>query len=198
MRKTVLFLSVALIVAAGVGFAQAKPAQQQDMQKAMQDYMMKAAAVTENHALLAQFVGKWTGTATTWQMAGAQPEKSAATSEVTSIMGGRFIVEKFTGTMMNMPFEGMRVVGYDNMQKKFMTFWIDNNSTAFFMFTGTYDAAKKTFTDLSKWADGMGGMMDVRMVTRIVSPDEHIEEMYMSIAVAKEYKGMEIDYKRAK
>jgi hypothetical protein len=190
-------VALALIAAAGAGISQTKPSQQ-DQQKAMEAVMQKAMAVTENHALLTHFVGKWTGVATTWQMPGAQPMKSAATSEMTSILGGRFIMERFMGSMMNMPFEGLRVAGYDNMQKKFVTFWIDNNSTAFFLFSGTYDAAKKTFTDLSKWSDGMGGMMDVRMVTRVVSPDEHIQEMYMTMPGGKEYKGMEIDYKRVK
>ena len=199
MKKIVCFscLALALIAAAGVGIAQTKSSPQ-DQQKAMEAAMQKAMAVTENHALLTQFVGKWAGAAATWEMPGAKPMKSTSTSEITSIMGGRFIMEKFMGNMMNMPFEGLRVAGYDNMQKKFVTFWVDNTSTAFFLFSGTYDAAKKTFTDLSKWPDGMGGIMDVRMVTRVVSPDEHIQEMYMTMPGQKEYKNMEIDYKRVK
>ncbi len=58
-------------------------------------------------------------------------------------------------TMMGQPFEAIQIMGYDNMLKKFQTFWIDNTSTAFFLLYGTYDAAKKTRTDTTKLADPM-------------------------------------------
>jgi hypothetical protein len=83
---------------------------------------------------------------------------------VTSILGGRFIMMKYSGTMMGQPFEGIQIVGYDNMQGKYLTFWIDNSSTAFFLLSGTYDAAKKTWTDSGRWADPMGERLPSRFI----------------------------------
>ena len=45
-----------------------------------------------------------------------------------------------------MPFEGMGIVGYDNLLKKFVSVWIDNMGTGLMPGTGTYDAATKTYT----------------------------------------------------
>ena len=196
MKKIILISSVALaiILSAGMLFSQQS---QEDQQKATEAYM-KAMAVTENHVLLKYFVGKWDVASTMWQFPGNPPETSRNTSESLLIMGGRFLMEKFSGTMMNMPFEGMRIAGYDNIQKKFLTFWIDNTSTAFFLLTGTYDPATKTWTDIGKWADPMGGTMPVRMVTRILGPDECIQEMYMGLPDGKEFKSMEDRYTRVK
>jgi hypothetical protein len=98
---------------------------------------------------------------------------------------------KFSGTMMGQPFEGIQIVGYDNMPGKYLTFWIDNSSTAFFLLSGTYDAAKKTWTDSGRWADPLGGTTPVRSITRVVSPDEYVYEMYMGMPDGTEFKSLE-------
>ena len=189
MKKVMIAVSAAALIVSSAGglFAQASP---QDQQKAMEAYA-KAMAVTENHSHLKYFVGKWDVQSTMWTFPGTPPTTSQNVGEVTSILGGRFIMAKLNGTMMGQPFEGIQINGYDNMQKKFITFWIDNSSTAFFMFLGTYDAAKKTWTDTGKWADPMGGTTPVRSVTRIVGPDEYIYEMYMGMPDGKEFKSLE-------
>ena len=43
----------------------------------------------------------------------------------------------FKGEMFGQPFEGLQLIGFDNMQQKYVTLWIDNSSTFFFMTTGT-------------------------------------------------------------
>ena len=83
-------------------------------------------------------------------------------------------------------------------QNKFQTFWIDNSSTAFFLLSGTYDAATKAWTDTGKWADPMGGISPVRIVTRIIGPDEYLYQMYMGLPDGKEFKSMENRYIRKK
>jgi Protein of unknown function (DUF1579) len=196
MKKTFASLVVALAVlvsSAGL-FGQTSP---QDQQKAMEAYA-KAAAVTENHNLLKYFVGKWEMKTTMWTFPGSPPTNSMNAAESTAILGGRFIMSKINGTMMGQPFEGIQIIGYDNMLKKFQTFWIDNSSTAFFLLSGTHDAAKKTWTDTGKWADPMSGVTPVRTVTRIVSPDEYAYEMYMGLPDGKEFKSMEARYTRKK
>jgi len=189
VKKVLIVLSAAALIVftAGGLFAQTSP---QDQQKALEAYA-KAMAVTENHGHLKFFVGKWDVKSTMWTFPGTPPTTSQNTGEVTSILGGRFIMTKFSGTMMGQPFEGVQINGYDNMQKKYLTFWIDSSSTTFFLFSGTFDAAKKTWTDTGRWADPMGGTTPVRSVTRIVGPDEYIYEMYMGMPDGKEFKSLE-------
>jgi hypothetical protein len=189
MKQALIALSAAALILATAGglFAQTSP---QDQKKAMEAYA-KAMAVTENHGHLKFFVGKWDVKSTMRTFPGTPPTTSQNMGEVTPILGGRFIMTKFSGTMMGQPFEGVQINGYDNMQKKFLTFWIDSSSTAFFLLSGTYDAARKTWTDTGRWADPMGGTTPVRSVTRIVGPDEYVYEMYMGLPDGKEFKSLE-------
>lgn len=196
MRKavTVFFLTIFALTSVGAALAQTSTP---DQEKARQAYMA-AGALNENHELLKSFVGKWDVNTTMWEFPGNPPQSSKNSAEVTPLLGGRFIMTKFSGTMMGYPFEGVQIDGYDNIQKKFQTLWIDSTSTAFFLLAGSYDPATKTLTYTGRWADPMGGMSSVRMVTRIVGPNEYVTEMYMGLPDGKEFKSMENRYVRIK
>jgi hypothetical protein len=202
MKKTtgIVFFLAAFLAASSLGLArgaaQNKPLT--DQEKAMMDAMMKAAAVNENHALLKPLIGKWNAAVTTWESPTAAPQTSQGSSEAVSLYEGRFVMENFKSTMMNMPFQGMSVTGYDNVLKKFCVFWIDNSSTAFSFYSGSYDPIEKVFNYTSKWMSPRGGTWDVRMAVTIVSPDEHTQQMFMTMPGQKEYKSIEIRYTRVK
>jgi hypothetical protein len=176
------------------GWAQTTPA---DQQKAMDAYM-KAAAVTANHQALKYFVGKWDVESTMWTVPGAPPSTSKNVNDGVLIMGGRYVRMDYRGQMMGMPFEGLQITGYDNIEKAYKTLWIDNSSTSFYVLTGQYDAAKKTYTNIGSWADPVGGTTPVRMVIRIVSQDEYVSETYMKMPDGKDFKSMVDRYIRRK
>jgi hypothetical protein len=148
------------VLAATIGFAAlasvAAQTSSQDEQKAMEAYT-EAGAVTENHAYLKRFAGSWTAKTTMWTFPGQPPTTSENTFEGRMILGGRFVALDYTGTMMGRPFEGFQLTGYDNMQKKYLTLWIDNTSTSFFELAGTREPAEDTLVQTGDWADPMGG-----------------------------------------
>lgn len=185
-RKNVLVIGLAFILPLALNAAA-----QQDQQKAMEAYM-KMMATNENHAYLESFVGEWNVTSKGWMQPGAPPETSENYSKAEMILGGRFIKMEFKGTMFGQPFEGLQIVGYDNMKKKYITFWIDSSSTAFFLTEGVRDASDKTITENGVWPDPMtGGTMKVRGVTKVVGPDEFTYEMYMVGPDGKDFKSLE-------
>lgn len=185
-RKNVLVIGLAFILPLALNAAA-----QQDQQKAMEAYM-KMMATNENHAYLESFVGEWNVTSKGWMQPGAPPETSENYSKAEMILGGRFIKMEFKGTMFGQPFEGLKIVGYDNMKKKYITFWIDSSSTAFFLTEGVRDASDKTITENGVWPDPMtGGTMKVRGVTKVVGPDEFTYEMYMVGPDGKDFKSLE-------
>ncbi len=185
-RKNVLVIGLAFILPLALNAAA-----QQDQQKAMEAYM-KMMATNENHAYLESFVGEWNVTSKGWMQPGAPPETSENYSKAEMILGGRFIKMEFKGTMFGQPFEGLQIVGYDNMKKKYITFWIDSSSTAFFLTEGVRDASGKTITENGVWPDPMtGGTMKVRGVTKVVGPDEFTYEMYMVGPDGKDFKSLE-------
>jgi hypothetical protein len=171
---------------------------EQDRQKAT-DMYMKLMAVTENHDYLKQFVGKWDVKSTMWGFPGTPPSVSRNSYEWKLIMGGRFIMAHFSGTMMGQPFEGLQIIGYDNYQEKYISFWIDNTSTGFFMTTGTLEATRKIMTETGDWPDAMtGGTIKVRAVTKIIGPDEFVYEMFMQGPDGKEFQTLKNEARRKK
>jgi hypothetical protein len=162
-----------------------------DNDKAMQAYM-KMGTPGENHTFLKKFVGDWNISTKAWMQPGAEPSMNQGTCTGEMILDGRFLIEKYKGMMMGQPFEGMQIIGYDNMKQKFVTFWIDNSSTAFYMMDGMLDKAGTTLTDTGMWPDPMtGGTSRVRDVIHMVSPTEYTYEMFMTGPDGKEFKSLE-------
>jgi hypothetical protein len=163
----------------------------QDQQKAM-DMYMKLGAVNEHHAWFKPFVGEWKVAATMWMFPGAEPAKSENRASAELILGGRFLKMTYKGQMMGQPFEGFQLSGYDNLQQKYITLWIDNTATAFYLTTGTLDAAGRTMTETGLWPDPMsGGQVKVRNVMKLVGPDEFVYESYMTLPNGQEFKTLE-------
>jgi len=176
---------------ASFGLAAGPQQSQQDQQKAMEAYM-KMMATNENHAYLKHFAGEWNMTSKGWMMPGQAPVTSQNAAQGEMILGGRFLKMDYKGTMFGQPFEGVQIIGYDNMKKKYISFWIDNSSTAFFLLEGTRDELSKTTTETGLWPDPMtGGTMKVKGITKMISPDEFTYEMYMTGPDGKEFKSLE-------
>src|SRR5512147_885868 len=76
-------------------------------QKAMMDAWMKAATPGEPHKKLEAMAGSWSVKSKMWAAPGAPPEEGDGTSENTMILGGRWLQQRFQGTAMGMPFEGV-------------------------------------------------------------------------------------------
>ncbi len=185
MKKAGFALAL-FALTASLGMAQMSA---QDQAKAMEAYM-KAGAVTADHEALKYFAGRWRVEGKMWAAPGAPPTESVNTNEGEMILGGRYVRLVYKGEMMGQPFEGHQISGYDNIEKAYKTFWIDNTSTSFYLLTGTYDAAKKTYTFTGRWADPLGSTSPVRMIIKIVSPDEYASETYMTMPDGKEFLNM--------
>lgn len=149
------------------------------------------------HKLLAQKEGTWTARITMWMAPGAPPQVSEGVSESRMIMGGRFLEDVTTSTYNGMPFEGRGISGYDNMKKKYFFFWIDNMGTGIMVGKGTYDPKTRSFNSVSEAPDVMTGKTKpVRMVDTMIDADNWKSEMYDKAPDGKEYRSMEILYKR--
>ena len=116
------------------------------------------------HAHLSLLVGEWTGAAKTWFEPGVVGDESPMTGRMKAILGGRFILHEYTGSMAGKPFEGVAIYGFDLATNKFQSAWIDSfHMSTGIMFSegdlgdepgerfkvlGSYDAGG---TDLPRW-----------------------------------------------
>lgn len=135
----------------------------------------------EAHKQLEHFVGSWKTATRVW-MAGpdAEPMVTEGHSEVKWILNGHFLLEEISGEMMEMPFNGIGIVGYDLFKKKYQYVWIDSTSTAMFTSQGDYDESTRTFTYHGLMDDPMTGERDkeVKYVVRIVDENSHVFEIH--------------------
>jgi hypothetical protein len=168
-----------------------------DMDPAMMDAMMKAGQPGDAHKALNPFVGKWNTKVTFWMMPGSDPMVTTGMSENKWVMGGRYLEQRFNGTMMGAPFEGMGVTGYDNVKKQYWGTWMDNMSTGMMSSTGSASSDGKTFTFTATMADPMTGKdaSSEEKIT-IVDANHHTMEMWGAGPDGKNFKMMEIQYTR--
>ncbi len=196
-RSLFLSLVVCCLSLCASAFSLAEEASQ-SQQKMVEEYM-KLMAPGENHAYLSEFVGKWDVETTAWMTPDAPPSKAKNKAEATLLLGGRFLMMEFSGTMFGQPFEGIQIIGYDNFKKKYITFWIDNQSTGFYLTEGTRDATTGVLTETADWPDPTTGYsIKVRGVTTPVGKDEHLYEMFMTPSGEKEFKVFENKMTRRK
>jgi len=195
MKLRMLMGAVAM-TAVVAGAAAALSLQERDKPTGMDPKMAKvieAGTPGEGHKALEPCAGKWDLKVKHFEKAGAPPVESNATSEVKWIMDGRFLEEVVKGSMMDMPFEGKGVIGYDNTKKKYVSSWIDNMSTGIMFSEGTYDPATKTSTSTGECADPVTGkLVKHRMVRKAIDNDHWTMQMFMPGEDGKEYMGMEI------
>jgi hypothetical protein len=112
------------------------------------------------HAHLAKFVGEGKGPTTTWFEPDVVGDESLMTGRIKPILGGRFLLHEYTGSMAGKPFEGIAIYGFDLATNKFQSAWADSfhMSTGMmfsegepgdkFSVAGTYDAGGP---DLPRW-----------------------------------------------
>ncbi len=181
--------------AAGAGDAMATQAADPAME-AWKAYSTPGAP----HQLLESFVGKWSHTMRWWESAKAKPVESSGTNENVLVLGNRFLQEHATGTWMGQPFEGMGMTGYDNLRGEYTSTWLDNMGTGMMRSTGQYDAKTKTITQNGEASCPMSESkrMTFRATIKIVDKNRYVYTMYSAGPDGKEFRAMEVNYKRTK
>jgi len=99
------------------------------------------------HQWLAQDAGTWRGRTTMVMSPGAEPTHGECTSTVTPIMGGRYVKVEMAGDMPGMgQYSGLGLCGFDNVSQKFVSTWVDSQSTGIGYGTGKLSPDGKTLT----------------------------------------------------
>ncbi len=165
------------------------------MMKAWMDFATPGAM----HTWMAKTNGTWEAEVSNWMAPDAPPMKSKAINVQSSVLGGRYVIGKFTGTMMGQPFEGMSTMGYDNAKKLFTSTWVDNMGTGIVHMTGTYDEATKTLNLKGHQTDPMTGKdSDMREEMKMIDDNTYNMTMYGTSIDGKEMKFMEGTFKKKK
>lgn len=149
------------------------------------------------HRELASITGKWKGTVRTWFEPGKLADESPISGEIRTILGGRFLLHQYQGSMMEKPLEGMAIIGYSFEQEKYQTAWIDS----FHMGTGIL-FSEGTAIENGHSVLGSYGGSDIpepwgwRTELAVIGTDELTITAYNIAPTGEEAKATEIIYHR--
>lgn len=195
-RHFAVWIVLAILVAAGQGLLAEQQQEMSPEQAEMMAKWQKFMTPGKEHKRLEMMAGNWKATSKTWEYPGASMTESVATATGEMIMGGRYLVMRFSGEFQGMQFEGMNVTGYDNYKQMYNNLWVDNFGTGFYLSTGTCNPDGSECTDMGFWSDPIHGDYQVRQITRIIDDNTFTMEMYMLEQGKDEFKSMEITYTR--
>ena len=171
-----------------------------EMQKAYEE----AGKVGEHHEHLAMLEGDWT-VATSHRPAPKAPESTSVGSLTNKlIMGGRYLLQDYAGEFEMGPgivvqFQGKGLLGYDNVERRHKSFWIDNFGTGFLLQDGVCDEDGRLITMMGSYNDPTTpDPKTMRTVYRIENKDRFIMEMYMPDPEGNEFLSMTLVHVRKK
>ena len=200
MRK-VLFVSAVVLLAAlslAVCGQENKPEQPQagpDMQAMMEVYA-KASVPCKEHEFIAKMEGTWVTVVKFYAM-GPEPAISYGISENKMVLGGRFMLQKFTNSAMGRPMEGIGLSGYDCAQKKVIGIWTDSMGTGMMTSEGSIDLEKKTMSTISSYYDPVTKQIKKsKDEMKFAGEDTMVFQMYEKDDKGREFLQMEITYSR--
>lgn len=154
--------------------------------------MMKRMMPGEGHKVFARMTGKWRGKMRVWSSTqpDAPPIESDTESESKLVLGGRFVLEEATGSVMRMPMQRMSIFGYDNITEKYTLTFYSNFETATNTASGTADATGKLITLHGEFNEP-GGKAPFKNIIRFESDDTQVFESYHILPDGKELKLIE-------
>lgn len=157
------------------------------------------AEVGAAHESLHEREGAWDATVKFWYAPDTPPEVSQASSTVEPIMGGRYMLERFSSTMPDgAAFEGMGLVGYDNLRNRFVAMWIDSMSSG--ILTAESTSFTKDFSRIEYRGEAPDPVAKTYKMQRTVETwpdaDTRVMEAWETGADGNEMKVMEITYRR--
>jgi len=109
------------------------------------------------HHFLRQLVGGWIGTTKLWVEPDVLTDESPVQGSVQLILGGRFALYLYQGSVEDEPQQGIFTFGYNTLSDQYEASWVDSwhNNTAIMFCVG---ASKGTgFSVISNYPDPTGG-----------------------------------------
>ena len=164
--------------------------------RAQQEEQPQLPQATDEHKLFHQDVGTWDATMKIFPGEGAEPLVSKGTEKNELLPGGMWLVSRFDGNFIGMPFKGIGTFGYDPVEKKYIGTWIDSMSPHLTIMKGEYDPETKTMNATGEGRDfETGEVTTSRHITRYIDENTRTFEIHANKG-GEERKVLEIHYKR--
>jgi hypothetical protein len=194
MKMTTSGLLAGFIVLLGIGSTRAQD--HKDQAEGMQE-AMKAAMPGPVHEQLAKYAGEYTTTTKMWMQANGEPTESHGKAKLQMVLGGRFLHEESTGSMMGRPYDAVRILGYNNANKRYEGIWSYTMSTGLMTLHGTSKDDGKTIDWQTSFTDTRG-QNEMQAITRFVDEDHLVMELIAKMPDGSPGPRFETTYTRKK
>jgi len=149
------------------------------------------------HKKLEALIGNWEGTTKTWFEPGVVADEAPMKGTIKPVLGGRFVMHEYSGSLSGKPFEGVAIYGYDIPNDSFQISWIDS----FHMGTSIMLSSGNATENGSSVLGSYGGPeipepWGWRTVTELTDNDTLVITAYNISPEGQEDKATETIYKR--
>ena len=159
--------------------------------------MEENKTLAQSHPHLAALVGKWQGETKTWFEPDQLADESPWQAEIHLLLGGRFLLYTYQGSLQGEGLEGVALLGYNPQRKRYEMAWVDNlhnGSAIMFSHGGNPDYS---FNVLGSFPTGPDSPdWDWRTEILPIDNDELVITHYGITPEGLEWKGVETIYKR--
>jgi hypothetical protein len=112
-----------------------------------------------------------------WMAPSAPPQESTGKAKITSVLGGRFVMDESSGTMMGQPYTSIKLDGYNNVTNKYEAVWTYTMSTSQMNMTGTSRDGGKTIEYVATYDTPGGGKATMNITARTIDDNQFVIEM---------------------
>jgi hypothetical protein len=149
------------------------------------------------HKKLQSFIGNWEGITKTWFEPGVVADESPMKGAIRPLLGGRFVMHEYKGSLNDKPFEGIAVHGFDIPNSKFQSSWIDSFHMGTGMMFSTGNETENGFSVLGSYSSpDMPEPWGWRTVMELIDEDTLIITAYNISPDGQEDMATETRYQR--
>lgn len=149
------------------------------------------------HAAFSSLAGQWAGTARTWFEPGVLADTSPIQGTLEPILGGRFLLHRYQGSLGGKPIEGIAIHGYSRERGACRTVWADtfHNGTDLLFQTGTAEDGA-LLSAVGEYAEDQNGPWRWRTAIVVPAADQVVISHFNVPPGQPEALAVEIDYHR--
>jgi hypothetical protein len=164
----------------------------------LREAVKQAARPSDGHKKLKRIRGRYNHAVKFWRSATSAPLEVSGMASTDWMLDGRFMRQDIKGTWMNLPFEAVLILGYDNSREEYTAVWMDSLGTDMLISKGKLDPSGEMIVAHGEYVEITSGQ-PVKVKSTYVLPSRDKDqkfEMYKIGPEGQEFKFIDVEITR--